>query len=93
MAAILKIWWHAPLKGQIRWGPPLILMSTCQRTRVPNMLLLSTCERSKCLDPVLHVFTFTGPKYWNSLPPSLTQIKSIYTFRRRLKKLILEYRT
>ena len=40
-----------------------------------------------------HIFTFTGPKFWNSLPPSLTQIKSSHTFRRRLKKLILEYHT
>ena len=36
-----------------------------------------------------HIFTFAGPKLWNSLPPSLTQLKSIHSFKRKLKRSLL----
>ena len=36
-----------------------------------------------------HIFTFTGPKLWNSLPPNLTRLKSINSFKRFLKDNVL----
>ena len=37
-----------------------------------------------------HIFTFAGPKLWNSLPPNLTRLKkSIHSFKRFLKHKLL----
>ena len=36
-----------------------------------------------------HIFTFAGPKLWNSLPPSLTQLKNLHSFKRKFKSSLL----
>ena len=35
------------------------------------------------------LFTFTGPKFWNSLNDSM-KVQSLFTFKYKLKKLLLD---
>ena len=39
-------------------------------------------------------FVFTGPKFWNSLDPSLKDIERLHRFKREIKSLLLkQYQT